>query len=172
MGERSAPDDLTTWLRAVQSADPPVGASADVEARLLDEVRRLRRDRRRSHLKTGAWAAGLAAAMTLPLWHAATVSRPPSAAAGASTLRADLVTSFFPLPYSEVPMSRGRLIRLEVPLEMAKAFGVDAAPSATGPAIRGVLADVIVGDDGLARAVRFVRSRQGMARGAEREHQP
>jgi hypothetical protein len=51
----------------------------------------------------------------------------------------------------------GRLVRLEVPRESTLLFGVEL-PASSQPAGDGfVLADVLVGDDGLARAVRFVR---------------
>jgi hypothetical protein len=68
-----------------------------------------------------------------------------------------MVTAFFPLTYSSVPMTRGRLVRLEVPHDTLVAFGLGNVAPTEGMAPDVILADVIVGDDGLARAVRFVR---------------
>jgi hypothetical protein len=65
-----------------------------------------------------------------------------------------------PLAYSGVPIAGGHVVRIEVPRASLVSFGllpadiVDTADSARGGT---VIADVIVGDDGLARAVRFVR---------------
>jgi hypothetical protein len=60
------------------------------------------------------------------------------------------------LTYSSVPVTGGRIVRLEVPSSAVEAFGVDPANLAN-PRPDVVLADVVVGEDGLARAVRFVR---------------
>jgi hypothetical protein len=65
-------------------------------------------------------------------------------------------TEFFPLAYSNVPVTNGHLVRLEVPSSSLAAFGLDPA-DAVSPRPGAVLADVVVGEDGLARAVRFVR---------------
>ena len=94
----------------------------------------------------------------MPIWHFATrVPRDPSppAAQGSDVPpTTEMVKAFFPLMYSTVPMSGGRLVRLEVPHQTATAFGVEV-PEASASGV--VLADVLVGDDGIARAVRFVR---------------
>jgi hypothetical protein len=69
----------------------------------------------------------------------------------------EMVTAFFSLRYSSVPMNGGRLLRLQLPREALTAFGLEQNPTRDGSSSQGILADVIVGDDGLARAVRFVR---------------
>jgi hypothetical protein len=152
---------LTGPLRALAADDAAHGASAAVQIRLLEEVQRLRGVRRRSLLKMSVLASALSVATALPIWHLATSDlrgRSSSSAQGRpALLNGEMVTAFFPLSYSTVPMSRGRLVRLEVPRETVRAFGVDATESALGMASSTVLADVLVGDDGLARAVRFVR---------------
>ena len=68
----------------------------------------------------------------------------------------DAANEFFPLEYSTVPVTSGRIVRIEVPRAASVAFGLDPVDlvSARGDS---VLADVVVGEDGLARAVRFVR---------------
>ena len=54
--------------------------------------------------------------------------------------------------YSNVPVTNGHTIRLELPQAALTSFGLEADDASAT-----VLADVLVGQDGLARAVRFVR---------------
>ena len=70
-------------------------------------------------------------------------------------------TAFMPLVYSALPYTNAHIVRLEVPRAALKHFGLAPAESPAGasPVSRDtVLADVLVGEDGLARAVRFVRA--------------
>lgn len=164
---------LVAALRALGADDDASGALPDVPARLLDEVRRLRRARRRSLVTMSVLTAGLCVATALPIWHLAThdIHAPSSSApqgAGVPS-EGEMATAFFPLEYSAVPMSGGRLVRLEVPREAVTAFGLEVSEATGGSASDIVLADVIVGDDGLARAVRFVRP---VRREARKERQP
>lgn len=80
----------------------------------------------------------------------------PGVFAGPAGPLPDEASEFLPLRYSTVPVTNGRVVRIEVPRSAPVAFGLDAAEFAT---LRsgGILADVVVGEDGLARAVRFVR---------------
>jgi hypothetical protein len=50
-------------------------------------------------------------------------------------------------------LESGRIVRVEVPTAMLPAYGLDVMP---GPADGLVEADVLVGQDGQARAIRFV----------------
>jgi hypothetical protein len=68
-----------------------------------------------------------------------------------------VASDFFPLAYSNVPITDGRIVRLEVPRSAASAFGLDPVDLVSARHHDAVLADVVVGVDGLARAVRFVR---------------
>jgi hypothetical protein len=151
---------LTASLRALAADEAANGASPAVRMRLLDEVRRLRRARRRSLTTMAVLTAGLCVATALPIWHLATrdIHAPSSAPERpARPSEGEMATAFFPLEYSAVPISGGRLVRLEVPRAAVTAFGLKASEATGGSASGLVLADVIVGDDGLARAVRFVR---------------
>jgi hypothetical protein len=68
----------------------------------------------------------------------------------------DVTSEFFPLAYSTVPITHARVVRIEVPRTAPALFGID--PAGLVDASQGtVVADVVVGEDGLARAVRFVR---------------
>lgn len=119
-----------------------------------------------------AWALSAAALLTMTLalvWPLGSKDRTDRDAAPRSahvvrpadqrndvTNETDAGDQFYPLAYSSVPVTNGRLVRIEVPRSAPVAFGVD--PISLVSSRRGaVLADVVVGEDGLARAVRFVR---------------
>jgi len=159
---------LTDALRAVAAEDGALSASPAVEQRLLAEVRSIAgRRRRRTALSTIAAAVVAVAAAASWTMTRATLSRAtappanqPSAGAGASPPRASALqaTPFLPLPYSGVPMSEGgQLVRLEVPRSALVSFGLAPVDGARAGTSDTVLADVLVGEDGLARAVRFVQ---------------
>ncbi len=148
---------LTAALRALAEDAATPGASADVEARLLAEVRSLGRARRRSSVKLFAIGAGLFVAVATPVWQLAERPRmaaPPQFADPAG----DMATEFFPLAFINVPVTGGQLVRLEVPRVALASFGLAPEDSLEGSRPGMVLADVLVGEDGLARAVRFVRA--------------
>jgi hypothetical protein len=149
---------LTRALRAVADDDEALGASAEIETRLLAEARVIASTRRRrAYTAALALAAALLAAMAVPAWRATTVRLPAidSGRPAESALHpapGEEATEVFPLMYSNVPVTNGRTVRLELPQAALASFGLEA-DDVSGT----VLADVLVGQDGLARAVRFVR---------------
>jgi hypothetical protein len=157
----SNPPEVAGLLRALAADEAGNGASSAVRRRLLEEVRSLRRNRRRARLKMALAACVLTVATAGQLWYLATAdfrgrgSAKSDAVAGLPTR--ELVTAFFPLRYSSVPMNGGRLLRVQLPREALTAFGIEQNPAGDRSSSQRILADVIVGDDGLARAVRFVR---------------
>ena len=82
---------------------------------------------------------------------------PTGATTGQAGRPVAVASEFFPLAYSNVPITDGRIVRLEVPRSAASAFGLDPVDLVSARHHDAVLADVVVGVDGLARAVRFVR---------------
>jgi hypothetical protein len=150
---------LTAALRALAEDDARAGASPAVEARLLAEVRSIgRARRRRTYASALALAAVLLLAVAVPLWRS--TSRPPDAQppdTRAENPRSEVATAFFPLLYSNIPFTDGRIVRLEVPRDALASFGLASPDALDGSRPRTVLADVLVGEDGLARAIRFVR---------------
>ena len=64
------------------------------------------------------------------------------------------VTSFMPLVAGGAPLASGQLVRVSVPRSALAALGLPQNPTGAGDTIK---ADVLLGDDGLARAIRFVR---------------
>ena len=156
MSDRQHHDDvLTRALRAVAEDDEAFAASAGVDARLRAEAHAIARARRRRvYAAAGALAAAaLVAAIAFPAWRAGTVPVVgPAGAADTSAGAGEMTTEYFPLEYSNVPVTDGQTLRLELPRTVLSSFGLEA-DSTSGT----VLADVIVGQDGLARAVRFVQ---------------
>jgi hypothetical protein len=71
----------------------------------------------------------------------------------------EYTTDFFPLDYGEAqtPMESGELIRVQMPRSALVRFGL---PVNVERADVPVKADLLVGEDGLARAIRFVSNHQ------------
>ena len=169
---------LSEWLRQVADADATSGASPAVRQRLLEELRARRQARRAAALKMYALAAGLVIATALPVWQLTTrssVERPSRIAANpaqrAGTMPAgdaEVATAFYPLAYGALPVTQGNIVRVAVSPAAVAALGVETIGVSTSPNDV-LLADVVVGEDGLARAVRFVRTQ---ARGSVQEQRP
>jgi hypothetical protein len=107
---------------------------------------------------TGKWEWALTAAaavivgIAIPMWPTADRSRTSAPVSRHGLSVAGVETEIFPLKYSNVPVTNGQTIRLELPRTALASFGLEADETSGT-----VLADVLVGQDGLARAVRFVR---------------
>lgn len=153
---------LTAALRAVADEDARAGASDAVAARLRAEFRSAAAAERAVRVRRGvirlAAAAVLVTAIAIPSWRLAQGRAAVGTDAPALAAR-EIATDFMPLTYSDVPISGGQIVRLLVPRTALESFGL-IPPGAAQSAQSGdtVIADVVVGDDGLARAVRFVRS--------------
>lgn len=149
---------LSAALRQVaREDDEAMGASPSVEARLRRELTLIRRsEQRRRYTIVLAFAASIVVVTALGMWWL-TAHRP--AAVGVEptiAIARETTTPFFPLFFGSVPTTDGHLVRMELPESALARFGVswsDLVDRASGT----VLADVLVGHDGLARAVRFVR---------------
>ena len=150
--------ELNAALRALAEDDAKLSSSPDVEKRLLSEVRAISRARRRrTWLGVSSVAAALLLGIALYVWRIGNrqpsdTVQSPSAPEAAIT---EVATEFLPLPYYHVPMNTGSTVRIQVPATALVSFGL--APNGFREGDGTVQADVLVGDDGLARAVRFVR---------------
>jgi len=148
-------DKLAAGMRMVAEDDERLGTSNAVGLRLLAEVQAIANARRRRAIIVSlSAAAALLVAISVPAWRSFQVPAtvPPPAT---PVVTRELVTEFFPLTYSNVPARGGYIVRLQVSPEALASFGATAfASEHASPTL---LADVVVGDDGLARAVRFVR---------------
>ena len=65
----------------------------------------------------------------------------------------EIMTDFFPMIYDPHPIERGRVVRVRLPRAALAAFGLPVNEQQAEQPIR---ADVVLGEDGLARAVRFI----------------
>jgi len=143
---------LRDALRTTAIADAALGASPAVGARILADIRRQRH--RRRQLSWLAAAAAIVIAITAARWQIADNTTPPEPAPTMATEAAapDAVpTDFLPLRYANVPARSGHIVQMVVPTTVMTSFGLE--PSSASSDV--VIADVFVGDDGLARAVRF-----------------
>jgi hypothetical protein len=66
----------------------------------------------------------------------------------------EVVTDFIPVIYDPEPVDHGRMVRVRLPRSALAAFGL---PMNEQRAEETIQADVVLGEDGLARAVRFVK---------------
>jgi hypothetical protein len=153
-GDR-ARDALREALRLLADDDAGRGASVEVEARLWEAVRAIGRADRRQRPATVF--LGLAAALIVLVGSAwRFVATHPTAKTGpAATMVREVATEFLPLTYGHLPVTDAYIVRLEVPRSALVAFGL-ATPDLPVNADETIDADVLVGMDGLARAVRFV----------------
>ena len=152
MNNEQDQNPIDALLRRLADDDAAIAPAPRVEARLRREVQALAAEQRRGRSIVLALAAGLLLTI-LPLvwWVAGSPSRP------ITTIAQEITTPFFPLFYGSVPASGAHIVRMQVPRASLARFGLmsaDAIDAAAGM----VLADVLIGDDGLARAVRFVQS--------------
>ena len=151
MKESEGRPSLDTALRAMAEDEVQLGAPAGIEARLLVEVRNIAVARRRRNAIT-AFAA--AAVVVLALWIGSQRFVPQRS--GQARV-AEVTTDFMPLVYSSVPSTNLQVVRLAVPRTALVSFGLTPPEPLDRTFTDTVLADVLVDDDGLARAVRFVR---------------
>jgi hypothetical protein len=147
-----APAPLIDALRSIASEDADRGASPHVETALRAHVRSLRRPPRR-WVFTGVAAAASIAIVAL-VWHVVPPPvTPDTATAGQRARPAETAGEFLPLPYAHVPAADGQVVRMAVPRAALASFGLDA----DAPGLPDVVqADVFIGEDGIARSVRFV----------------
>jgi hypothetical protein len=66
----------------------------------------------------------------------------------------EIVTEFFPLMEDPPPFERGELLRVRLPASAMRGVGLPVSEDHLDDPVQ---ADVLVGQEGLARAIRFVR---------------
>jgi hypothetical protein len=76
--------------------------------------------------------------------------------AGSNAGEAEIATDFMPLTYDggAMAMESGHVVRVELPRTALVSMGLPMNPERAGELVK---ADVLMGDDGVARAIRFVR---------------
>jgi hypothetical protein len=142
----------------VLAADGPVEAPGHIEARLRMEFRR---KKRRRNLVTWTPWLGVAAAASIALfvWIRSESQKPapaPEVAVHAVAPVAEEETDgFYPLPEAEAlpAVENAMVVRVQLPVSSLQLMGV---PVNEESADLSVQADLLLGQDGLARAVRLV----------------
>jgi len=160
--KRAEIDSVVDGLRSL-SAEMKGSCEAPphVEAALVEAFRRSRSARRRSRPR---WAATVAASVLIAAAVALLHRKPPATAGVVPDRETEIVTEFLPVAGGDFtePLERGRLVRVELPRSALAVFGL---PMNEDRAWETVQADVVMGEDGMARAIRFVQaSRPGKAR--------
>ncbi len=170
-------DRVVEALRALSEQDASREASPEVEARL--RVQFQSRGRRRAWRRTAVWATAAAAAMVV--FFVVTNRKPPAPAPvrgvvtqavvvqpeaalavpvktarrvrKSATRPQEVVTDFFPLMDPAPPFERGQLLRVELPASAMQMVGLPVREDRLADSVQ---ADVLVGEEGLPRAIRFV----------------
>ena len=146
--------ELLEGLRAVAS-EGPREAPVHVEERLLTEFRRCSRLRRMRTFLSAASAGAIAAAIVVLVWMGPLASRPAVPAADAAAIADETTAGFYPLPDADAlpPVESAMVVRVQMPLTSLELIGF---PINEQRAAERVEAEVLLGQDGLARGVRLV----------------
>jgi len=175
-------DSVQNLLRTLAEADASAEAPPEIEVRLRKEFRS-RRQRRRWR-QAAVWAASAAAAIILVLIpsrkstvapinavevnaHVTTRQNNPAPLAGQTTTmpspgriavrprqQMEIATEFFPLMVPGPPFERGHLLRVELPASAMQMVGLPVHEEHLADLVQ---ADVLLGEEGLPRAIRFVK---------------
>jgi hypothetical protein len=174
MNSEGTQPDLVDALRRLGAGTRRREAPARVERRLRAEFRG-RAEFGAMHrpvapwFAIGAWAAALLVTTGLALFvtrghqpdrtertpHRVTQIAALETAAAADLFEQDFADGFIPLPNSEAlsPTEPVNLVRLELPRSAVLAWGISVTPEGARDLVE---ADVMLGADGVARAVRFL----------------
>lgn len=171
--------DILTALRALGDADRVAEASPDVERKLRGAFRR--KQRARIWKRAAVWSAAVAAALVAmiaayerqhepkqiaqPVRHVAVEAveapvlsvSPMPVRKAARPRRREMVTEFFPLLDGAPPVDRGELLRVRLPASAMRAVGLPVPEDRLADPVQ---ADVLISEDGLATAIRFVKTSQ------------
>jgi hypothetical protein len=166
-------------LRRLSEHDASKEAGAEVEARLRSQFQSRRR--RRARRRAGVWVTAWATAAAMVVFVVVMNRKPPAAApvhevvrqavavqpetapaADRKTARRarrpvtrpqEVVTDFFPLMDPAPPFERGQLLRVELPASAMQIVGLPVREDRLADPVQ---ADVLMGEEGLPRAIRFV----------------
>ncbi len=143
--------DLQERMRRF-SGSLPQEASVEVELQL---VRAFRTRRRRPRLLLAYWAGAACLALALTAFFRQNFPSPHQAAVAKATYAA-ATAGFVALPYaqSDVPLEETVIVRVTLQPDELGSLGAPMAAARTGNGL--IKADLLVGQDGIARAFRLV----------------
>jgi len=151
--------ELLEGLRSL-AADGQQGAPLRVEERLLAEFQRRTRVRRAAFWSSGI--AAIAATLTVMMFLGSKQHAPVIAQTGMEAnmievpgSQGETAMSFYPLPEaSELPpVENATIVRVALPVSSLRSIGFQVSDEGANEPVE---ADVLLGQDGLARGVRFV----------------
>jgi hypothetical protein len=152
--------ELLEGLRTL-AMDGPQEAPRHLEERLTAAFRRT--NRRRSFLTwVPAFSAAAAAAIALFVWLHVAASKPtslpvpaPVVSAPAPAAEEEADASFYPLPEAEAlpEVENAMVVRVQLPVSSLQLMGVPVGDERTDAPVE---AELLLGQDGLARGVRLV----------------
>ncbi len=164
--------EILDGLRAL-AAEEPREAPKHVEAYLLSAFRRRVRRRRVQAWGTAAAIGAIAAGVATLLWLAgpmlkrAPVPAPALSSVAPATDSAadvryavvrtdDVASSFYPLPEADAlpPLETAMVVRVQLPLSSLQMMGFPVDEEADADPVE---ADILLGQDGLARGVRLIQ---------------
>lgn len=151
--ESEQQEALGDGLAALAKSMRPAGAPARVEQALLRAFREKHQARKPSGAWWRVWATAAAAAVVV----AVLALRPgPDAPATPEVAAEEVATDYIPmgLATSLVPSEFTHVVRISLPRSEMVRFGF---PAPANPGDSRVKADVMLGEDGIARAIRFVQ---------------
>ncbi len=145
----SKTNDLRDSLRALAEATPRT-AGPSVQHALLTRFRQRRDNKRRR-----AYIAGIAASVAIAVGSYLALSHNGAGIRSVRPAATDQLSGFITLPYAQsgVPLEQPVIVRLDIPVSELGLMGLAVAPAGAKDNVR---ADVLVGQDGVARAVRLV----------------
>lgn len=156
---------MNELLRALAESDRKKEAPPEVEIRLKAAFRR--KHKRRIWPYFAAAAAGMAlffVRVPKPQTMEIAVVTPPVPVLPVAKARVihrkprppqEIVTEFYPLMDDPPPFERGELLRVSLPAAAMRSVGVPVSEDRLADTVQ---ADVLVGQEGLARAIRFVNT--------------
>lgn len=150
--------ELLEDLRALANAGPQC-APDRVEWRLRAEFRKRRNRRRARFWISTAASAAVAAGLGLALWiheKPQPVLQQPASAIAAVSSDDDADANFYPLPDAEAlpEIENAMVVRVQMPVSSLRLMGV---PVEEERADTPVQAELLLGQDGLARGVRLAQ---------------
>ena len=140
-------------LQGLADAD----ALAEAQPRVEMQLRQAFRARRRKRVWRQAmiWTASAAAIVVMVVFGNRKPPVPsPKLAAVHEAQAPEIVTEFFPLMDPAPPFQRGRILRIELPASAMEMVGLPVHEQHRNDPVQ---ADVLIGEEGLPRAIRFVK---------------
>jgi hypothetical protein len=158
---------MNELLRALAESDREKEAPPEVEIRLKAAFRKKYKRRVWPYFAAAAVAAGMVFFVRVPKPQSMEIAvvTPPVPVlpvARSAPLRVvhrkqprEVVTEFYPLMEDAPPFERGELLRVSLPAAAMRSVGVPVSEDRLEETVQ---ADVLVGQEGLARAIRFVNT--------------